>query len=162
MAGRRESVCRRKNLFFDVLEVLHDLVARPRSRSFHSFSNCGYHHHDFSRGIGQQLYRWRVNDVLDRAGLDVRFAEDGDDKGRLTTTTDTTRTDLLHTMTTPSDASAGDQVRHAIALYRSRDADEHLKRSAVVTLAGVLEERRAFLKDHLFRKDEGARFRIAN
>jgi hypothetical protein len=35
------------------------------------------------------------------------------------------------------------------------------KRSAIVTLAGILEERRALLKDQL-GKDEGALFEIAN
>lgn len=35
------------------------------------------------------------------------------------------------------------------------------KRSAIVTLAGILEERRALLKDRL-GKDEGALFEIAN
>lgn len=35
------------------------------------------------------------------------------------------------------------------------------KRSAIVTLVGILEERRALLKDQL-GKDEGALFQIAN
>jgi hypothetical protein len=53
-------------------------------------------------------------------------------------------------------------VRHAIALFRSRGSTELDKRSAVVVLAGVLEERRVLLKEKLFRKDEGALFQIAN
>ena len=36
------------------------------------------------------------------------------------------------------------------------------RRSAVVTLAGVLERRRTLLKDELLKKDEGALFHIAN
>ena len=40
--------------------------------------------------------------------------------------------------------------------------DEHDKRSAIITLAGVLEEKRSLLKDRLHRKDEGALFQIAN
>ena len=43
-----------------------------------------------------------------------------------------------------------------------RGADEHAKRSAIVTLAGVLEDRRELLKAELLREDEGALFRIAN
>jgi hypothetical protein len=36
------------------------------------------------------------------------------------------------------------------------------RRSAAITLAGVLEERRALLKAELLRDDEGALFQIAN
>ncbi|SEG85203.1 hypothetical protein SAMN05216223_1236 [Actinacidiphila yanglinensis] len=36
------------------------------------------------------------------------------------------------------------------------------KRSAIVTLAGILEERRALLKDKISKPDEGALFEIAN
>ena len=36
------------------------------------------------------------------------------------------------------------------------------KRSAVVALAGILEERRSLLADELLTKDEGALFQIAN
>ena len=55
-----------------------------------------------------------------------------------------------------------DQVRHAIALFRGRNATPRDKRSAVVALAHVLERRRTLLKTELLRSDEGALFRIAN
>lgn len=53
------------------------------------------------------------------------------------------------------------RVRHAIALFHGRDTTVEGKRSAIVTLAGILEERRALLKGRL-GKDEGALFEIAN
>lgn len=59
----------------------------------------------------------------------------------------------------PPDVTA--DVRHAIALYRSRDASPESKRSAIFNLGRVLEERRALIKDQL-GKDEGALFEIAN
>lgn len=55
-----------------------------------------------------------------------------------------------------------DQVQHAVALFRGRNATAHDKRSAVVALALVLERRRSLLKAKLLRPDEGALFRIAN
>ncbi len=56
------------------------------------------------------------------------------------------------------DPTSGDPVRHAVALFRRRGATAHDKRSAVVALAGVLEERRQLLKAQLLRGDEGALF----
>jgi hypothetical protein len=43
------------------------------------------------------------------------------------------------------------------ALFRARGADRHQKRSAVVALANVLEERHSLLKAELPSKDEDAR-----
>jgi hypothetical protein len=53
-------------------------------------------------------------------------------------------------------------VRHAIALFRGRDTSAESKRSAIFNLARILEERRALIKEHLHKKDEGALFQIAN
>jgi hypothetical protein len=65
-------------------------------------------------------------------------------------------------MAARTDEATGGRVRHALALFRGRTATEHDKRSAVVALALVLEERRHILKDNLVKKDEGALFDIAN
>jgi hypothetical protein len=55
------------------------------------------------------------------------------------------------------------EIRHAIAQFRARGATTLDKRSAVVTLAGVLEPlRETVLKKHLARRDEGDIFHIAN
>lgn len=54
------------------------------------------------------------------------------------------------------------RIRHAIALFRRRDTTAEGKRSAIVTLAGILEERRALIKDQIGKPDEGALFEIAN
>lgn len=55
-----------------------------------------------------------------------------------------------------------DRVAHATTLFRGREASEHDKRSAIVTLAGILEERRDLIRTKIGRKDEGALFSIAN
>jgi hypothetical protein len=151
-----------RDLFCDVIEVLHDLVARPQARRFHSYSGCGWHYSAFSFETGRLLYRWRVNLLLDRSDLGLRLAEEGEDSGRLVAVTDLARADLVSSMATRTDPGTGDVVRHAIALFRGRNASEHERRSAAVALAGVLEERRTLLKTELMSKDEGALFEIAN
>lgn len=148
--------------FFDLIEVLHDLVARPRNRFFHNYSDCGWHHSEFSRSAGRQLYVWRINRLLDRSRLELRLAESGEDAGRLVEATDDARSELVASMVTRNDPQTGDRVRHAIALFRSRGATEHEKRSAANTLALVLEERRQLLKAELLKDDESALFHIAN
>lgn len=132
--------------FFDMIEVLHDLVAAPRSRWMHSYEGCGYHHHgDFSTALGREVYRWSVNRILDRTDLGLRLAEEGEDQGRLVAVTDDARTELANRMAERSDAATGNDVRHALALFRGRDAGLQEKRSACIALAGVLENRRSLL-----------------
>jgi hypothetical protein len=59
----------------------------------------------------------------------------------------------------PSDRNA---VRHAIVLYRSRGADREIKRSAVLALHRVLEDRRTLIQTEVMSKGPGALFQIAN
>jgi hypothetical protein len=65
------------DLFFDVIELLHDLVWRPLTRSYHSYCECGWHHGDFEIEPGRVVYRWRVNKILARSDLGLRLAENG-------------------------------------------------------------------------------------
>lgn len=99
---------------------------------------------------------------MDRSDLGLRLAEEGEDRGRLVATTDPDRELLARQMANRDDPATGDRVRHAMSLFRSRTATEHDKRSACITLAGVVEERRGQLKAELLSKDEGALFHIAN
>lgn len=153
-----------EDLLFSVIELLHDHVARPRSPgSYHPYGECGWHRSEFDVPTGQQVYRWRVNKLLARSDCGLRLSDDGEDRGRLIAVTDEGRTDLVAAVTERTGTSADDQVRHALAQFRRRDASRHDKRSAAVTLALVLEERRhGVLEDALPGKDAGALFQIAN
>jgi hypothetical protein len=77
-----------RDVFYDLIEVLHDLVARPRSRSLHNYAGCGWHHGDFARGTGQVLYRWSVNKVLDSSELGLCIADSARISGALIEVTD--------------------------------------------------------------------------
>lgn len=147
------------DLFYDLVEALHDLVARPRSRSHHSYWRH-WHYSDFSTSSGQTLYRWRLNRMFTVAGVDLRLADTGEDIGRLVRVTNDGRQTLFERVLSVAANSGARQ--HAVALFRGRTADREAKRSAVVALARLLEERRELLKSRLLRKDEGALFQIAN
>jgi hypothetical protein len=145
----------------DLIEAFHDVVARPRLRL--TASERGSRYGDFAIEPGRRLYRWQVNALLGRSTVAFRLAEEGEDVGRLVATTDAARAELASTMA-QRPGPTGDQVRHALALFRRRDANEHDKRSAIVTLYGVFEECRELLRKDLpfGRRDEGALFQIAN
>lgn len=150
-------------LFYDLVEVFHDLVARPRRRWWHDYGGCGWHYTEFAIAPARRIYRWQVNRLLDRSVVPYRLADDGEDEGRLVAVTDDARADLLAAMTArPADASSREKVGHAIALFRGRGASLEERRSAVGVLADVLEPRRQLLKDRLTSRDEGALFEIAN
>jgi hypothetical protein len=151
------------DVFLSVVEVAHDLVARPRSvERVHSYGRCGTHYADFSRASGQRLFRARVNEILARAHIPFRLADSGEDRGRVVVVSDDAREDLLTRALGDGPSGARNTVEHAIALFRARGAGRDEKRSAVVALARILEEHRSTLKSELLSKDEGALFQIAN
>ena len=145
----------------DFIEVFHDLAARPTRGWFHQHNGCGWHPEAFSQRSGRAVYRWRMNQLLDTTTLDLRLAETGEDTGRMVRRVPGELGRLIEdtlSQRTPTD----DPVAHAVALFRDRDGDKQYRRSAIVALAGVLEERRKLLKDSLRNKDEQALFEIAN
>ncbi|MFD8261596.1 hypothetical protein ACFV19_22260 [Streptomyces griseoluteus] len=150
-----------EDTFFGLIEVFHDLVSRPRTRHFHSWNMCGWHYAEFHTGPARILYRGKVNQLLREAGIAYELAAEGEDLGRLVAVTDDARSALVHQALTGSAPDITTRVRHAVALFRGRDTTEESKRSAIVTLAGILEKRRTLIKEKL-SKDEGALFEIAN
>ncbi|MFD5192811.1 hypothetical protein ACFWMU_32665 [Streptomyces sp. NPDC058357] len=150
-----------EDTFFGLIEVFHDLLSRPRTRRFHSYAGCGWHHSEFHNGPARLLYRSKVNELLREVGIEYELAAEGEDLGRLVAVTDDARSALVDHALTGSTPDITARVRHAVALFRARGAAAESKRSAIVALAGILEERRALLKEQL-GKDEGALFDIAN
>jgi hypothetical protein len=146
----------------DLVEVFHDLVARPSRRWYHDYSTCGWHYSDFATGPARRLYRWRVNRLLAASTLGLRLADSGEDLGRLVRVEPASLEDLPERALQSATPDTLDRLQHAIALFRSRTASVEDRRSAVITLAGLLEERRALLKAELLRDDEAALFQIAN
>ena len=148
--------------FYGLIEVCHDLVSRPRVRIYHDFSQCGWHYSHFATTTGREVYRWKANDLLQATGISYRLADRGEDTGRLAEIFDDGRTWLVAESIEHAPPDAAGRVRHAIAMFRGRAATAEDRRSAVITLAGILEERRQLIKDELTTGDEGALFQIAN
>jgi hypothetical protein len=148
--------------FYSLVEAVADLLARPRRRRWHSYQQCGWHYSAFATVPARLVYRSLVDDLLTQAGVDLRLTADGEDAGRLVRTAGDDRDELVERAVTAPHPADRDAVRHAVALFRARGAGREDKRSAVVALARVLEDRRALLKAELLTGDEGALFEVAN
>jgi hypothetical protein len=148
--------------FYGLIEVYHDLVSRPRERHYHDYAACGWHYSRFSATAGREVYRWKTNELLRAAGISYRLADSGEDQGRMVAIFDGGRSSLVAQALSRAQPDTAPRVHHAIALFRKRGATAEDKRSALVTLAGILEERRQLIKAELVSADEGALFHIAN
>ena len=145
----------------DFIEVFHDLAARPTCETYHSFGGCGWHPASYARRSGQALYRWQMNELLDSTSLGLRLADDGEDVGRLVhSPAGELSTLIAETLAEPGERAA--EVEHAVHLFRARQGSRVDKRSSIVARAGILEQRRALLKEELLKPGEGALFQIAN
>lgn len=147
---------------YTLVEVFHDLVARPRYRSYHDYGRCGWHYSDHARRPGQDLYRLRVEELLLRHGIEYRLADSGEDRGRLVHRQTDARSELIEHAIEAVDPKSKNSVEHGIALFRKRGVTRDDKRSACAALALVLEDRRQLLKEKMHSKDEGMLFQIAN
>lgn len=142
--------------FYGLVEVIHDLVARPRRREWHSFMRH-YHYSAFARATGRALYRTDVERLLAAADLGLTMST----KGRLIRTVGDAHQDLIDAvLTTPTEAH--DEVATAVAQFRQRGASTAELRSATVVLARVLEDHRELLRTELLSADENDLFHIAN
>ena len=150
------------DLLLTMIEVVHDLVARPRERTWHRWDECGWHYGRFAIAPAQRLYRAQANLLLTDSGLGLSLADQGEDVGRLVNAPTDSRTELLQQALDTPDPAARRTVEHAVALFRGRGASVEQRRSAAFNLASLLEERRSMLKAELLPKDEGALFQIAN
>jgi hypothetical protein len=108
------------------------------------------------------VYRWRVNQFLDRSEVPLRLAESGPDIDHLVSSAGDARDDLVERALQSPEPRVRDRVQHAVAQFRDRHATVAHRREATRTLADVLELRKTLLRQELFSKDESALFHIAN
>lgn len=150
--------------FFTLVEVVHDLVARPRSTSYHEYGQ-DLHYDDFHAEAGQELYRYRVNELFRRSPSGLHLVGDGPHRGMLDRRPPDGLDGLASTVLARADepsSESDDVVGRATAAFLDRHADRVEKRHACVLLAGELERQRVLLKAELLTKDEGMLFQIAN
>lgn len=146
---------------FTLMEYFHDAAQRPRTYSIHSYGECGAHYHDHNRESGGVVYRWRVNELLESAGVAMRLGTIGEEQGRLIRHAGTPLDDLADREIV-SREDPDDEVAHAIRAFRTRRATLPERRTALALLFGALEPRRAAVRTRTTRGDESDLFQIAN
>ncbi|MBY6352027.1 hypothetical protein [Rhodococcoides corynebacterioides] len=153
-----------EDLFYELIEVLHDAAARPRDNWHHTYDGCGFHGTQFHAPSGRAAYRWRVNKLLERTGTPLRLADNASELGRLVPTTDEAREEVIDSLFAHTSAPSADRIQHAISEFRRRGATREDKRSALAELAGVLEQRKmdGDLNEVIKSPDAKALFQIAN
>lgn len=151
------------DVIYSVIEYFHDQVRRPRTRSFHSFSECGWHYRDHNRESGGAIFRWRVNELLASHGVELKLGTNGSEKGRLIRHANLELDDLANELITETAPTENSKIAAAIRLYRARTSGVHEQRAAITQLAGYLERHRPLLKVEEFTKgDESDLFNIFN
>lgn len=144
----------------DVIEVLHDLVAKPVSGRLHSYADCGWHYDKFDVSEGQLEFRREIGKVLRRSDppLDI------DPQGCIIEPGPSDFNPLLR-----AGVPAGTdhdlitkRINSAVNRFQIRGANVDERHAAVRDLADVLEAIRPEVKLEMLSKDEAALFRIAN
>lgn len=144
---------------FDMIEFLYDHCSKPIERSYHSWSECGWHCSSFDGGPGRLEYRERMNKILKlyQTGYELSAA------GEILTLADNGLSGLFEAplpKIDPENVSA--RVVAAQTKFRRYRSSEDERRDAVRDLADVLEYLRPQLKAVLTNKDEATLFQIVN
>ena len=64
--------------FLDVIEALHDLIAKPLDGWHHDFGGCGMHWHTFDRRAGADEFRAQLNPLLARYEMPLELSATGE------------------------------------------------------------------------------------
>lgn len=154
-----------QDVLYSTIEYFHDHARRPRTRWFHSYSGCGYHYGDHNKQSGAAVYRWHVNALLERYGVELKLASSGEEAGLLVMRSGV-QLDLLADEMAQVDAGndrSATVVAEAVRMYRARSASSFQRRAAVTQLAGHLELNRSKFKEvQLSKQDERDLFNIYN
>jgi len=146
--------------FLDVIEALHDLIAKPLDGWHHDFGGCGMHWHTFDRRAGADEFRAQLNPLLARYEMPLELSATGE---VVALAPDEMRGLLDAPIPFFADHDlVTSRVETAIALYRSRNSTRIDRRHAVRELADVLESLRSEIKEEMLLKDERELFNLAN
>ena len=146
--------------WFDLIEVLHDLVSKPVDGHLHDCSGCGWHFATVDQNAGRKLFRDEINYALSLADPAYEMTSDGE----IITSAREPFKPLL-AAATPKDTEQTeviDKIASAERAFRSRSATKADRQHAVRDVADVLEHLRPQIKEAMLKEDDSALFNIAN
>jgi hypothetical protein len=150
-----------EDVFFDLVELLHDCISFPKEGYFHSYGNCGMHYSDFDQAKGQEEYRAQLNEILCDYGQGYEISKNGEIQYLLSEGL-RELTDANAPIKSGEEKAIIEKMSRAIAKYRDRHSSGVDRKDAVRELADVLEYLRPEIKLEMLTKDESELFNIAN
>ena len=144
--------------FLDVVEFLCQYVSKPIDGTLHSYNECGMHWETFNKKDGQNIFREKINAVLEHYKNRFELSQNGEvlhkpEEGF----------EQIFNADVPSkDSNIVDRVNAATTNFRKHGSSLDDRRQAVRDLADVLEYLRPQVQELLTNKDENDLFNIAN
>lgn len=149
-----------RDTLFDLIEFLHNHIAKPKDFSNHNYNNCGLHVITASKKEGQREWRIEINKFLIRLDSPFRITEGGVIE---TLPTSEGLRNLVDSSTSYGDVDNIDRkVERACRLFLGHNSTIDNKKDAIRELADVLEFLRKEVKNQIFSKEENEIFIIAN
>ncbi len=144
--------------FLDVIEFLYQYVSKPIDGTMHSHKQCGMHWKTFNKKEGQNVYREKVNVVLEHYKNKFELSPNGEVLRK-----PEVGFEKIFSADTPSkDENIVERINAATTNYRRHGSSIDDRRQAVRDLADVLEYLRPQVQELLTKSDERDLFNIAN
>jgi hypothetical protein len=145
---------------FTMMEAMFDLIAKPASRYYHSWDQCGWHASGpFDAETARGEYREAINEVLATYGPGYELSELGEIREL---GPDDQRPLLAQVLPSVDPERFDSRVEAAKSLFLRYGATVDDRRNSVRQLADALEYARPRLNEILTRKDEADLFELAN
>ena len=148
------------NDVFDLIEFLHDNIARPTKVSDHKWDNCGLHVLDASVEQGQADWVAEWNPILARLDSPYRLTNEGNIE--VMPSSEGLKQLVDNRKLYGDTQNVDEKVNRACRLFLGRNATLDDKRDALRELADALEFLRSEVEKKLPSKEAGALFNIAN
>jgi len=144
---------------FDIIEFLYDHCSKPVKRTYHSYSDCGWHCSTFDRAAGRAEYREKICRILAIYQEGYELSCDGE----ILSLPESGLAGLIEAPVPEIDPENIEARIDAARLkFRRHRASLDDRRDAIRDLADVLEYLRPKLKGVLTNKDEKDLFNLAN
>lgn len=145
---------------FDLIEFLHDYVAKPTKHTYHTWGDCGIHVSQASVEDGQLEWKDEINKSLVLLEPPYRLTNEGNIEILPSSEGLQNLVDNYEIPTEEGNISA--RIKHACNLFLKHGSTIDEKRDALKNLADVLEFLRNELKNYIPKREEGELFNIAN
>ena len=149
-----------ENTCFDIIEYLHEFVAKPTSKNFHAWDNCGWHVYKADIFEGQKEFRNDVNEYLSRY-YEGKFELMPNGEIYLRVPEDLKKV-ITNRHQSEDTKNIENKVERAIHKFSHFTTNIDEKMEAIRILADVLEFLKSEINEHMLRKDGSRLFEIAN